>query len=51
MLTLNKGDVLLMYTDGVTEAGVMEPMYIDGLEQYLATNCNTSAEAGALGAG
>lgn len=45
-IVLGEGDILLLYTDGVTDArGVMEPMYIDGLERHLVENCDLSAEA------
>lgn len=45
-IVLGEGDILLLYTDGVTDArGAMEPMYIDGLERHLVGNCALSAEA------
>jgi phosphoserine phosphatase RsbU/P len=45
-VVLSEGDILLLYTDGVTDArGAMEPMYIDGLEDHLVNNGAPSAEA------
>lgn len=45
-LVLGEGDMLLLYTDGVTDArGAMAPMYIEGLEDHLVANCGLSAEA------
>ena len=45
-ITLSKGDILFLYTDGVTDArGAQAPMYIEGLEQHLSANCVLSAEA------
>ena len=45
-ITLCKGDILLLYTDGVTDArGAQSPMYIEGLEEYLSANCALSADA------
>lgn len=45
-ISLGEGDVVLLYTDGVIDArGVQGPMYIDGLEQYLAANCTLPAES------
>ncbi len=43
-LNLRKGDIILLYTDGVTEArGVLRPMYVEGLENLLA-DCPRSAQ-------
>jgi len=42
---LREGDLLLLYTDGVTDArGAMEPMYIGGLEDHLRANRELPAE-------
>jgi len=44
-ITLREGDILLLYTDGVTDArGAMEPMFIDGLEDHLLAHCGLTAE-------
>lgn len=45
-ITLGEGDILLLYTDGVTDArGAFAPMYPDGLEDHLVANCGLSADA------
>lgn len=43
-LTLSEGDIVFLYTDGVTDArGESERMYIEGLEACLAANYGLSA--------
>lgn len=43
---LGEGDMLFLYTDGVTDArGEMKPMFIEGLEDYLISNCGLAADA------
>lgn len=44
-IVLVEGDILLLYTDGVTDArGAMEPMHVDGLEEHLLSSCGLPAE-------
>ncbi|MHB9035255.1 MAG: SpoIIE family protein phosphatase [Armatimonadota bacterium] len=41
-----RGDMLFMYTDGVTDPrGIEERLGVEGLERYVADNCHLSAES------